>query len=353
MWHRLKPLLVLIGASTLYYSGLIFLYNQFINRPFAIVLNYHRIGSPSMREHKLLPAMFVSPSTFEIHLKYLCRRYTVVTMRQLMQKKSLRKKECRPLCVITFDDGWKDNYDIAFPLLKKYGLPATVFISTDFIGTERAPWFYDMVRSLIQLSDLLEREKETRVALSEKDLPAQIMEWAALPENERLKGVERLLEGLKHLPGGEVENAASTLFANMQQHAHHGDSEQAMLDWDNVREMQKCGIEIGSHGASHSILTHLEGAQVVKEVTVSKMVLERELRETVVGFSYPNGDHADHIRDQLQKSGYTYACTIKPGNVDLDMPSYQIKRLLLHDDNTYTTALFACHMAGLFNRGRE
>lgn len=353
MWQHVKPWIVLIGASALYYSGLLRLYKRMVYRPFALVLNYHRIGVPTTRDQRLLPAMFVSPRSFERHLRYLAANYNVVTMRQLMDMKGGATRSVRPFCAITFDDGWRDNYDVALPLLRKYGLPATIFISTDFIGTQRAPWFYDLVRFLVKLSDLLECGKETCASLSAQPLPKQILKWGALPTADRLSGIERTLETLKRLPMSEVTSAASTLFGLIQRHSEGEDSQRAMLSWDDVREMQKCGIEIGSHGMTHSILTQIHDTLLEKEIAGSKAVLERELQETIVGFSYPNGDYTEHIAALLHKSGYTYACTIKPGSVDLDMPPFQIKRLLLHDENTYNTALFACHMAGLFNRGRE
>jgi peptidoglycan/xylan/chitin deacetylase (PgdA/CDA1 family) len=126
-----------------------------------------------------------------------------------------------------------------------------------------------------------------------------------------------------------------------------------MLTWDNVREMRKYGFEIGSHGVTHWILTRLSAAQLEHELLESKRSIETELKEPIQGFSYPNGDYSDHVIDRLQNAGYKYACTIKPGYVERHGSPFKLNRLLLHNENTYATSLFACHMAGLFNRGRE
>src|SRR5262245_3403673 len=107
-------------ASVLYYSGLLHFYYWLRHRQYPIILNYHRFIDPNKQEAAVLTAMYVRPQTFEKHLRYLARHYHVVTMGQLMAWCERPEKTRRPLCAITFDDGWSDNYHHALPLLHKY-----------------------------------------------------------------------------------------------------------------------------------------------------------------------------------------------------------------------------------------
>lgn len=354
MFRLAKPYIIWALACLLYYSGLLRLYQALARKQFAVILNYHRILSPEEREYRLLPAMYVFPETFEKHLRYLSHNYQVVTMQQLMEERSSQRADPRPLCAITFDDGWSDNYHYALPLLRKYDMPATLFISTDFIDSNRVPWFYDLLRSLHLLSDCIEQGTANVEALRSNELPESVVTWAGLLGGQRLEAIERLIEALKLLPVSRLTDLVGTL-SKLTQHAsgHLSGGQPAMLTWDNVREMHRNGFEIGSHGVTHWILTRLSGAQLEHEVLQSKQNIENELKEPIQGFSYPNGDYSDHVIDLLQKAGYKYACTIKPGHVERQNPPFKLNRLLLHNENTYTTPLFACHMAGLFNRGRE
>lgn len=354
IFRVVKPYLILALTTALYYSGALRLYQLIFGKPFAVILNYHRILAPTQQERELLPAMFVSPESFDKHLRFLARHYRVVTMRQLMEAKATRFTTGRSMCVITFDDGWRDNYRYAFPLLKQHRLTATIFISTDFIGSGRVPWFYALLQSLDGLSIQLGRGAVTLAEIRDQELPEPIIAWSQLEESERTGAVERVIEALKLLHAAQVNEAAEKLSQLVRKSAGDGAGlEPAMLSWGEVREMRQYGIEIGSHGVTHSILTRVSDDQLDEEVWRSKKIIEQELQETIVGFSYPNGDYSEKINHLLTKAGYIYACTIKPGYVDYESPPFRLNRLLLHNDNTYTMALFACHMAGLFNRGRE
>jgi len=351
---RVKPYVILALASVLYYSGALWLYQVLVGRPFGIILNYHRILVPTEQEYRLLPAMFVSPEIFSLHLRYLAAHYRVVTMRQLMKERSAGKSADKPWCVITFDDGWLDNYQQAFPLLRQYQLPATLFVSTDFIGTNRAPWFYELLWSLSALTDDLEGSQVTTDELAARDLPTAVMEWVRLPATQRLAAMEQTIETLKQLPVSQLATTVDSLSEITRKRARSGSQTvPAMLTWDQVREMHRGGVEIGSHGVTHWILTRLAEAQLEKEIVESKKRIEYEVGDDVAGLSYPNGDYSEDIVRMVDKSGYRYACTIQPGYVGYDESPYTMRRLLLHGENTYTTALFACHLAGLFNRGRE
>jgi peptidoglycan/xylan/chitin deacetylase (PgdA/CDA1 family) len=101
----------------------------------ALVLMYHRVVAPHDVPADIDPGMYVTTDAFERHLQYLAAHHEVVTLEALFEWLVGRRQFAKIPCAITFDDGWRDNYEEAFPLLTRYGLPATIFLITDHVGT--------------------------------------------------------------------------------------------------------------------------------------------------------------------------------------------------------------------------
>lgn len=121
-------------SATAYYSGLEWQRHGLAMKDHGVVLMYHRV-LPDARPD-VDPGMFVTASAFEHHLRFLKSRYELVTIDAFGDWMSDRRQVARPPCALTFDDGWRDNYDVAFPLLQRYDAPATVFLVTSWIGRD-------------------------------------------------------------------------------------------------------------------------------------------------------------------------------------------------------------------------
>lgn len=121
-----------------YFSLLPFLKN--IN----IIFMYHRVVK-NMPKEMHDPALFVSADTFEMHIKEAAKLFDIIPLENMFQITKGNRRQC----AITFDDGWIDNYEIAFPILKKYKVPATIFLPVSFINSKRCFWFenlYDIAK---------------------------------------------------------------------------------------------------------------------------------------------------------------------------------------------------------------
>jgi peptidoglycan/xylan/chitin deacetylase (PgdA/CDA1 family) len=340
-------------AAILYYGGVLRALKWFRRGRVAVILNYHRILDPN-EEGRILSAMYVHPKAFETHLRYLAAEYQVVTMKDLLTWHNNPTSTARPLCAITFDDGWEDNHRYALPLLKKYNLPATLFISTDFIGSRRTPWFYRLGTVLRAYAFTSEERAIELLANEGKDWSEPLRGWLGRPAEQRHGKIEEVIEALKQLPAGELEQLAETLSNTRSRYSDSVNTNgQDMLDWQQVKDMKACGVEVGSHGVTHRILTRVPSSELMEEILESKNLIERSLGASIQGFSYPNGDFSEEVEEVVMKAGYRYACTIRPGFVTPHDNPFRLNRLLVHSDNTYSTALFACHLAGLFNRGRR
>lgn len=121
-------------SAAAYYSGLEEQRHDLAMKDRGVVLMYHRV-LPDARPD-VDPGMYVTSRAFERHLRLLKSRYELVTIDALGDWMDGRRQFARPPCAITFDDGWRDNYEVAFPLLLRYETPATVFLVTSWIGRE-------------------------------------------------------------------------------------------------------------------------------------------------------------------------------------------------------------------------
>ena len=343
-----KILLRWLLAGALYYSGALWFYRWLKGTQYSIILNYHRVLDPAVCNEFVPPGMYVRPKTFEKQLRYLALHYQVVTMEQFIALREQTEPAYRPLCVITFDDGWRDNFDVALPLLRKYGLPATLFISTKFIGNGRTPWFYRLGYILQALAEIPDG-KGAALPSNRQDLPATLTRWFAASTAERQQNIDAMIEALKELPGAELESLVEQLQCLPVLTGQRANANGAvMLNWQQVREMAASRVEIGSHGLTHMILTQMPLEAAKTELQESKRSIEEQLGHTVQGFSYPNGDYSDEVEALVRAEGYRYACTTRAGYVEPCANPYRLKRIRVHDDVTFSTALFACHLTGVF-----
>lgn len=133
MFNRL---IKLFFSSITYYCGLCHLARLINGNDKVLVLMYHRVLKEEEIKLDIHPGMYVSNHSFEKQLGYLIKKYQIISLNDFEEWISGDKKFNRPPCMITFDDGWKDNYTNAYPLLNKFNVSATIFLATKFIGQE-------------------------------------------------------------------------------------------------------------------------------------------------------------------------------------------------------------------------
>lgn len=147
--HKLRQLIRVSIASILYWVGALhfLLWLRLRNR--AIVLMYHRVVSKKNLDKIFShPGIVVETETFEKHLRFLCRYFRVVSLDEFKERMITGQPFQDRICLITFDDGWQDNFNEAFPVLERYGLPAVIFLPVGFIGTRKRFWQESLTHSL-------------------------------------------------------------------------------------------------------------------------------------------------------------------------------------------------------------
>jgi peptidoglycan/xylan/chitin deacetylase (PgdA/CDA1 family) len=262
------------------------------------VLAYHKV-SPDL--HPFLEP--VHPTVFEQQMQFLSRYYRVMPLLEIVERNLCGDIPDRAVA-ITFDDGYRDNYEYAFPILKKFGLPATVFIPTGAIDTGEALW-HDRIFDAFRYAGV------DRASLSHIGLPDVSLE----PADVRQRGLMSVLAMGKELYGEIrlrfVEQIEKALKPDYPETVND-----RMLTWHQIGEMYQSGIAFGSHTVTHPVLSRIPRHEMVRELCESKRVLSEHLEAPISSFAYPNGhaaDYNDEVKSVLRESGYVCAVTCERG----------------------------------------
>lgn len=228
-------------------------------------------------------------------------------MQYIQEGKSLPEKAV----VITFDDGYKDNYLYAYPSLNKYHIPATIFLTTAHVGRGKLFW-WDKVNYVIQ-----------HTTVNQLNL-GELGNYLLQSELDKFYAKPIIVEGLKKLSEEEKNLLIEKLLNILEVDIPTDLGKQLILSWDEVREMSNDGIAFGAHSVNHSVLTNLPLRQAKWEITQSKKDIEEKIGTQATAFSYPNGDFNAELVEFIRESGFTYA-------VSAGTP-----RLISSKDNPYT-----------------
>lgn len=284
----------------------------------ALVLMYHRvIPGGEATSTFVQPGMYVTPETFERHLRFLTAHFQVLSFERLLARWRDGTWDHRArYCTITFDDGWLDNYRYAYPLLREYGAPATIFLPTDLIGTNTWLWFD-------RLSCLLHHYGHAHDRLTASDM-------------------DRIIEGAKSL----TETARAAFIQSIADELGIATPEsRRFISWAEAREMSGHGVAFGSHTCTHAMLSRLDRPALDRELRRSLEVLEAQQVAWVPVLAYPNGDHDDAVVQAARAAGYRAAVTTVPG-AESSRPAdlLRLKRIGLHEDVTRSIPLFMFHI---------
>src|SRR5215475_13378471 len=262
----------------------------------ALILTYHRFseregGAP------------ISARAFAEQVKYLAAHYTLVPLSRLAGCLHKRGAPPRP-AAITIDDGYRDAYEIAFPILRKHCAPATVFVVTEFV--EGKAWLWtDKARYLAagasaQAFEIGIGGRDLRLELNgpaSRAVAAGLINAALKPLSEEAR--DALVERLAFELGVKLPERPL--------------AEYGAINWRQAREMADAGVEIGSHTLTHPILTGLGGARLREEVAQSRDWIQNAIGRRVGTFCYPNGDYDLRTQLEVARAGYQLAVTTDVG----------------------------------------
>jgi peptidoglycan/xylan/chitin deacetylase (PgdA/CDA1 family) len=227
------------------------------------ILYYHSISDAPIRSS-------VSPAAFAEQMEHLRENgYRVLSLADVVRHIATRAAFPEKCVALTLDDGFKDNYQEAFPILQRAGFTATVFLTAAYIGTDRLP--------TLTRTDFVPRP----------------------------------------------------------------------LGWNEVKEMHRHGIEVGSHTLTHPMLSRVSPDLARREIVESRRVIEEVLGAPVRFFCYPRGDFDGNVKRLVRDAGYLGACTTLPGVTDLSTDLYTLKRTYVSPQDTGRE--FAKKLAGAYD----
>lgn len=285
-----------LGAQMAGRSGLLdlyFLVRSRISHSRVAIVTYHRV---SPKSSPWLPAS-VEPEDFEKEIHYLHRVAEVVPLEWLVNQ--LCKKKLFPgvtVCV-TLDDGYQDNYRFAYPILRKYGIPATIFLTTGYVGN---PWPHFKACYAIWNTDVRRFTLGNFGSYSIKSL------------SERVSAMRRIELLLDDLPEKEKNDTVEELQTKLNVKLRDGLREFRALSWDEIKEMSNNGVSFGAHTVTHTNLTRLSTEEARKEIVRSKKDIEDRLQKPCNLFAYPNGRFDTRIAQVVKESGFSAAFTTVP-----------------------------------------
>jgi peptidoglycan/xylan/chitin deacetylase (PgdA/CDA1 family) len=273
------------------------------------IINYHRIvAAPD-------PLLYSEPSvaTFRWQMQLLAECFNVLPLEQALAALDSGRVPPRAVC-ITFDDGYRSIHDLALPVLREFGLPATVFVTTAYTGSGNM-WNEKIIESVRRLP-------AGQLDLSDADLGMRALRTA----DDRLRLAHELTERAKYLPPSERNELTQRIEALAGGVAAEG----LMLTAEMIRAMAGQGIEIGAHTITHPILARLEDEQARFEIAQCKHDLEEISGSPVRYFAYPNGkpglDFDSRHADIARASGYDAAFTTVVRAASARDDRYQLPR---------------------------
>jgi peptidoglycan/xylan/chitin deacetylase (PgdA/CDA1 family) len=287
------------------------------------VLVYHRVNDD---RDPIFPGVPVD--VFARQMEFVGRHFTVRPLVEAVEV--LRRGEATDNAVaVTFDDGYMDNFTHALPVLRRFGIPATVFLATDVVGTGRILW-HDRVFAAFRettASELTGFGPLPSFSLRTLDgkLGAMGRVLAFLRRQDdliRSQWIERLARRLR------VEDR--TVVSGL------------MLGWGEVKAMQAAGVAFGSHSCSHPILSRVNLERVREEIVESRRCIEQQLGMPVRAFAYPNGRPGDFdatTKRLLAEAGYTCAVTTTAGVNGPDQDPFELRRGQPWDEDLATFAV--------------
>ena len=288
---------------------------------------YHRVlPKSSAARGSEQPGMYVSPETLDLHLAEVKRRFDLMHLDEWLRRAAQGSPLPRLACAITFDDGWRDNYDFALPVLTKHGAPATIFLVSGYIGTTYRFWPN-------RLLSLLQKSLAEPGSVSFPEPLSRIVKPAlAVAEKRgelRADDADAVIQYAKGLDEAEIRSLIEAAERSCGDCAQAGE----ILNGEQVVKLGATGlVRFGSHTATHFRL----GGQAPRDDLEREIVGSRKSLQDLCGqpidvFCYPNGETSPGAIDIVRRH-YLGAVTTRRGWHNTGGDPHLIRRIGVHDD---------------------
>ena len=281
------------------------------------IVGYHRVVERlDVASGFALPAMEITASTFEKHVDWLAQNFEIISLEDFAMSRA-RRATSKPLAAITFDDGYADVYENAFPVLNRKGIPAAFFVVTDLVDSGLVP-VHDRLYAALKSTNVDDAFSMTQQML-------------------RTRRHDDVLEIVEKFGCDKTSDALRP------------------MNWSILAEMRDAGMTIGSHSKTHAFLTNESFDRVTAELRESRSALQQHLGVAADLFAYPGGAFNNSIVGAVRNAGYKLAFT-DCHHRDNHNPSFTITRRGLWERSCldrlgeFSPAIMSCHAAAVFGR---
>lgn len=267
------------------------------------VLTYHRVDYPDAHPELDPTLIGATPELFDEQMRYLVSHYHPLSMPELLQAHRHDRHVCLPprAVLVTFDDAYTDFAQYAWPILKRHGIPATLFVPTAFPDhPERVFWWDQLYHTL-------------RTAQCQEPLHALGTEFPLRTPDDRHRALIKLKKQLKALPHSKTIDSVTKLCTELGVPR----PKNSVLGWDALRQLMHEGVTLGSHTQTHPLVTRISTEQIEAEAIGSRCDLERFTGIDPAVFAYPGGALNQKVMKILENVGFSLAFTTGRGINDL------------------------------------
>lgn len=297
----------------------------YLRRNDATILLYHGVfpnqPQPGIFNYR---KKFITPEAFEKQLMWLRKHCTLLDLPTLIELQNRRERFPPRACAITFDDGYENNYRFAFPILKRLGIPATIFITTDLVE-KKEPLWVDRLEYAIGTTD-----KQSLSLV----LEGESKNFSLATKDDRILADDWLRTYMKKIPNEEAKSLLTRVeeICEKKLGVVLSETRYRGLTWDEVKEMQQHGITFAAHTCSHPILSRVSTENARQEIEDSHQVLKQHEINPLPIFAYPNGgmdDFNEATISILKEAGFTASLTTTPKKLRTGEDLFRIGRISL------------------------
>jgi peptidoglycan/xylan/chitin deacetylase (PgdA/CDA1 family) len=292
---------LLLANSLLRFGG--GLINRWANREHFFVFNYHRVSASEKPVDTAFDEGVFGHSQAQLkqQLEFLQKHTTILSEQDLIKALFGDLSEKGPYSMVTFDDAYIDNYQLAMPILAKLGVPAIFFVPALIIENRNLGW-WDQIAYIIKKSQKAEIDFRGEKLVLKNRKPAVI---------------NKLIEVMKMVPHEQTSNLVTELAEKTDWPTPSKEiMDKELMNWDQLREAYEAGVALGSHTCSHRVLATLNETEQADEIIKSKSIIEKKLNIKVRSLAFPVGglEHFNKITlKHVEKAGYDMAFSFNTG----------------------------------------
>ena len=314
----MKDKIKAIIKDCLLYSGMFRLVTLLYPNKKVAILRYHSVKDGKGNFYSS-PAINVSLSTFEKHVKYFSKNYNIVSLDEVVECVCNRSPFKKNSVVFTFDDGYSDNYD-AYKILQKYGGQGTFYIIAGCVSGESHLWLFEVryliMNASIEIVELDVNGKTIKISLEDRE--KAVSDVTVMIKSNDVETRDDILKQLRDqitVDKRDFEEA----------------SKKVMLTWRQANEMSESGMTIGGHTKFHCNLPNAKPDEAIKDIEDGKKCLQEHVNVEVRHFAYPNGGPYPHYNDKtkefVKNAGFSSATTSVNGFVDINSDLFELRRV--------------------------